>query len=456
MLKIVNEEKKQILKDELKTLVRIVNVLFRNYYVCRQQTLYPPEKINWNKDADQVFLYGPVFKRQNNIINNSRLKSALKKKSPLDLLGSPTPTLYYYHVKENSIDDKPVIQMKDVDLAGSQNGSTDTLFREEKKPKITFNRQVERCMVVFRQEEELLPTDFESESEVDDSQPTPIRLTGTKQRKNRSTFVIKLAPTSLNDSSSSPSRNKSSRRSAQRLLQKPKSSGSTSQTLPAGTSTPNPNWFWNRLSIPLFDSADSTPPDHSSVTTATLWPVIRDTGELLIDDAEDRIATTVDAVRFSIFRLLDYKYTNMSGSSGWSQVSFALQPRKKGCYLVTNEIVNKINPQLKDYKIGMANIFLQHTSASLTLNENADPDVRTDMTMILDKIAPENAPYIHTYEGRDDMPGHVKSSLMGVSLSIPISNGKLGLGTWQGIWLNEHRIDTHQRRVLVTLFGEKY
>ncbi|KAI9197277.1 uncharacterized protein BJ171DRAFT_428283, partial [Polychytrium aggregatum] len=105
-------------------------------------------------------------------------------------------------------------------------------------------------------------------------------------------------------------------------------------------------------------------------------------------------------------------------------------------------------PELASFRIGMANVFIQHTSASLTLNE-----VLVDMEMILNKLAPEDAPYIHTDEGPDDMPGHVKSSLMGVSLNIPISNGKFALGTWQGIWLNEHRDHGGSRRIVVTLQG---
>ncbi|KXN69734.1 UPF0047-domain-containing protein [Conidiobolus coronatus NRRL 28638] len=101
----------------------------------------------------------------------------------------------------------------------------------------------------------------------------------------------------------------------------------------------------------------------------------------------------------------------------------------------------------------LANFFIQHTSASLTINENCDPDVRKDMEMMLNKLAPENAPYIHTDEGPDDMPGHVKSSLFGASLNIPISNGRLNLGTWQGIWLCEHRNHGGSRRIVVTLQG---
>ncbi|RUP16032.1 hypothetical protein BC936DRAFT_139556 [Jimgerdemannia flammicorona] len=99
---------------------------------------------------------------------------------------------------------------------------------------------------------------------------------------------------------------------------------------------------------------------------------------------------------------------------------------------------------------------MQHTSASLCLNENVDPDVRADMEMALNRIAPESFPYVHTDEGPDDMPGHVKSALVGVSLNIPITNGKFNMGTWQGIWLCEHRDHGGSRRVVVTLQGEKH
>ncbi|KAF9901368.1 hypothetical protein EC991_006219 [Linnemannia zychae] len=131
-----------------------------------------------------------------------------------------------------------------------------------------------------------------------------------------------------------------------------------------------------------------------------------------------------------------------------------LPAKHRGCHLVTREIENQL-PELKQFSVGMANIFLQHTSASLTLNENADPDVRVDMEMALNKIAPENLPYIHTDEGPDDMPGHLKSSLFGVSLNIPITNGRLNLGTWQGIWLCEHRDHASGRKIVVTMQGEK-
>ncbi|KAI8065443.1 hypothetical protein BC940DRAFT_304106 [Gongronella butleri] len=137
----------------------------------------------------------------------------------------------------------------------------------------------------------------------------------------------------------------------------------------------------------------------------------------------------------------------------WFQKEVRLRSRGQGCYLVHSEIMEQV-PEVKNIKLGMANFFLQHTSASLMINENCDPDVRTDMNMALDKIVPETLPYIHTDEGSDDMPGHVKSGLVGVSLNVPITNGRLNLGTWQGIYLCEHRYASHSRRVVVTIQGQ--
>lgn len=139
----------------------------------------------------------------------------------------------------------------------------------------------------------------------------------------------------------------------------------------------------------------------------------------------------------------------------WQQVKFSLAPRKKGLYLVTDEIMKQL-PPLKDYKVGLVNLFLQHTLAALLLNENCDPTVRKDMTALMDRVAPEGDFYIHDDEGPDDMPGHVKSLLVGVSLTIPIENGRLALGTWQGIYLMEFRTYQHTRRVVATIQGEKF
>ncbi|KAJ3364237.1 hypothetical protein GGF32_002208 [Allomyces javanicus] len=138
----------------------------------------------------------------------------------------------------------------------------------------------------------------------------------------------------------------------------------------------------------------------------------------------------------------------------WVQRKVTLSARSRGCHLVTDELVRAIQQDLRKFKVGLANIFIQHTSASLTINENCDPDVRRDMEMMLNRIAPENAPYTHTDEGADDMPAHVKTTLVGPSLTIPISNGNLALGTWQGIWLCEHRDHGGSRRLVVTLQGQ--
>ncbi|AMQ41932.1 hypothetical protein AMS64_05795 [Aeromonas veronii] len=138
----------------------------------------------------------------------------------------------------------------------------------------------------------------------------------------------------------------------------------------------------------------------------------------------------------------------------WQQCLLTLKPRSRGFHLVTDELVAKL-PMLADYRVGMAHLLLQHTSASLTLNENYDPSVRSDMEAHLHRLAPKDAPYYrHTYEGPDDMPAHIKSSLLGVSLQLPVRDGQLALGTWQGIWLGEHRVDGCARKVLVTLQGE--
>lgn len=122
--------------------------------------------------------------------------------------------------------------------------------------------------------------------------------------------------------------------------------------------------------------------------------------------------------------------------------------------MVTTEIVRQL-PELEKINVGLVHFFILHTSASLTLNENVSPDVRADMEAHINTIVPENAPYFtHTYEGPDDMPAHIKASLFGSGLVIPIRNGKLLLGTWQGIYLGEHRDRAHGRRIVVTIFGE--
>jgi len=136
------------------------------------------------------------------------------------------------------------------------------------------------------------------------------------------------------------------------------------------------------------------------------------------------------------------------------QKEIVLKSRNKGFHLITNEILSNL-PELKNYDKGICNLFLLHTSASLTINENCDPDVRSDLNKHFDKLAPENQPYYdHTLEGSDDIPAHIKTSLTGVSLNIPIKNGNLALGTWQGIYLCEHRYRGGNRKLLVTIIGE--
>lgn len=148
--------------------------------------------------------------------------------------------------------------------------------------------------------------------------------------------------------------------------------------------------------------------------------------------------------------------------SKWFQHEVTITAPSRGCHLITSEIQKTIQKDIRQIKIGMCNLFIQHTSASLTVNENADPDVRRDMEVALNKIVPaewnRDGTFRHTMEGDDDMPGHVKTSLMGPSLNIPIRNGRLALGTWQGIYLNEHRDQGgwgggHSRNIIVTLQG---
>lgn len=138
----------------------------------------------------------------------------------------------------------------------------------------------------------------------------------------------------------------------------------------------------------------------------------------------------------------------------WIQREITLAPRKRGFHLITNEIERAV-PELADLSIGLVNLFIKHTSASLTLNENADFTVRSDMEAHFNHFVPENAPYYeHTYEGSDDMPAHIKSTIIGASQSIPVSNGQLNLGTWQGIYLCEHRDHGGSRTLVITINGE--
>ena len=137
----------------------------------------------------------------------------------------------------------------------------------------------------------------------------------------------------------------------------------------------------------------------------------------------------------------------------WLQKEITLSAKRRGFHLVTAEIVQQV-PELSDYAVGLAHIFIQHTSASLTLNENADPTVRHDFERHFNQMVPENAAhYQHTDEGPDDMPAHIKAALLGPSVTMPIKNGRLHLGMWQGIYLCEHRDRAHSRRLVVTLNG---
>lgn len=138
----------------------------------------------------------------------------------------------------------------------------------------------------------------------------------------------------------------------------------------------------------------------------------------------------------------------------WRQREIDLQPRPRGFHLITQEVVDSL-PELSSLGVGLAHLFLRHTSASLTLNENASPDVRRDFAAFFDRAVPDGAPYFaHTLEGDDDMPAHIKSSLTDSALTLPVAQGRLALGTWQGIYLCEHRDHGRARSLLVTLWGE--
>jgi secondary thiamine-phosphate synthase enzyme len=138
----------------------------------------------------------------------------------------------------------------------------------------------------------------------------------------------------------------------------------------------------------------------------------------------------------------------------WLQKEIHLKPRARGFHLITDELLSEL-PELRNFKIGMMNIFIMHTSASLTINENADPTARQDFEGFFNHAVPEDEPYyLHRDEGLDDLPAHIKSSILGNSLNIPISDGHPRLGTWQGIYLCEHRNHGGSRRIIVTVQGE--
>lgn len=139
----------------------------------------------------------------------------------------------------------------------------------------------------------------------------------------------------------------------------------------------------------------------------------------------------------------------------WTQKQISLPPRRRGFHLITSEVLDAL-PELSTLSAGLLHVFIQHTSASLTLNENASPEVLLDFETVLDRMVPEDIPGLrHTLEGPDDMPAHIKASLMGPSLTLPVRDGRLALGVWQGIYLCEHRNRGGARRLVLTLHGER-
>lgn len=138
----------------------------------------------------------------------------------------------------------------------------------------------------------------------------------------------------------------------------------------------------------------------------------------------------------------------------WIQKEIRLQPRARGFHLITNEILNQL-PEINAFKIGMLNVFIKHTSASLSINENADPTVRQDFESYFNRAVPENEPYYkHLDEGSDDITAHLKASILGSSLNIPVTNGELNIGIWQGVYLCEHRNHGGRRSLVITIHGE--
>ena len=138
----------------------------------------------------------------------------------------------------------------------------------------------------------------------------------------------------------------------------------------------------------------------------------------------------------------------------WMQKNISIKSISRGFHIITDQVTDQI-PEIKTIKIGILHLFIKHTSASLTINENADKTVRNDFEKHFNEMVPENQSYYqHTYEGPDDMPAHLKASILGSSISIPISNGRLNMGTWQGIYLCEHRNNAFQRKMVATIQGE--
>ncbi|OYP36134.1 secondary thiamine-phosphate synthase enzyme YjbQ [Rhodopirellula sp. MGV] len=137
----------------------------------------------------------------------------------------------------------------------------------------------------------------------------------------------------------------------------------------------------------------------------------------------------------------------------WIQKTITLPAQRRGFHLITSAVTRAL-PEIDSISVGLLHVFILHTSASLTINENADPDVRVDFETAMNHAVPESLPYVHTLEGPDDMPAHVKASMMGASVQIPVGGGDLKLGTWQGIYLCEHRDHAGPRRLVLTLMGE--
>ncbi|GJP55328.1 hypothetical protein CLOM_g14300 [Closterium sp. NIES-68] len=181
-----------------------------------------------------------------------------------------------------------------------------------------------------------------------------------------------------------------------------------------------------RVSASLFGSSSPSPPPSASPSAASAS------------------ASTADLANAA----------EAPGKTVWLQKTIELPPYKRGCHVITSQIMRAV-PEIAEFRVGIANLFVLHTSASLTINENASPDVPLDMEDALNRIAPEGNHYRHLDEGYDDMPAHVKSSLMGCSLTIPIMAGRFKLGIWQGIYLNEHRNYGGARQVCITIHGEK-
>lgn len=140
--------------------------------------------------------------------------------------------------------------------------------------------------------------------------------------------------------------------------------------------------------------------------------------------------------------------------SSWYQTQIELAARPRGFHLVTREIEQAV-PELRGFRVGLAQLFLRHTSASLSLNENADPTVRQDFRDFFAHLTPDGHDYVHNLEGPDDLPAHLQSALLGCSLTLPVRAGRFALGTWQGVWLGEHRVHSGPRSLLVTVVGER-